>query len=145
MKINLDSLCFTPKQIAAIEKEFDAKYVCETCLKNSNGNWVNQPIAIFYQEKLKQPEHSHWFGLYWGGDTADTLMIVDASDVLKDSWSGVLDESTGEVYYSRYRHDFRELPGGGFIDGGKDYIRTSLENGKWVRLAVNVDKLEVVE
>ena len=50
------------------------------------------------------------------------------------------------VYYSHYRHDYREC-GPVAIDGGRDYVKLSgdINAGKRVTLKVNKDKLEVVD
>ena len=51
-----------------------------------------------------------------------------------------------DVYYSRYRHDYRSC-GPVDIDGGRDYTKLvgDIHAAKKVKLIVNKDKLEVVE
>jgi hypothetical protein len=119
MKINLDSILFTPEQIANIEKRFNAKYVCETCLKNKMGNWINQPCALFWTD-VPHPQGSNYFALYFGG-MGDVLMIANGISATQEEFTGII-AADGNIYYSRYRHDYRNIPGG-FIDGGRDYIR----------------------
>lgn len=120
MKIDKSSSLFKSHHIAAIEEHYSAKYVCETCVKNKMGNWINQPMALFWTEKA-HPEGSNYFVIYWGGMDANTLMVSNGITALDEPIQGVL-ASDGVVYYSKYRHDFRNIPGG-FIDGGRDYLR----------------------
>ena len=42
--------------------------------------------------------------------------------------NGLQIKSTGEIFQSAHRHDFVEIPGYGFIDGGIDYIHSSIMN-----------------
>ena len=73
-------------------------------------------------------------------------MIITNGISATEEFNGVLYD--GEVYYSRYCHDFRQYPCGLFVDGGRDYTRyggTVLGNCKIVHIRVNKDKLEVVD
>lgn len=119
MRIDRSSMLFNEVQIKQIEEKYDAHYICETCLKNVNGNWANQPFALFWTD-VPHPEGSNYFAMYYGGNGND-LFITDGISATQDEFPGVVG-SDGVVYYSRYRHDFRTIPGG-FIDGGRDYIR----------------------
>jgi hypothetical protein len=47
-------------------------------------------------------------------------MVTDGISATEE-FTGVLG-TDGTVYFSRYRNDFRNIPGG-FVDGGRDYLR----------------------
>lgn len=140
MIINKDSILFTPEQIEKIEKHFNARYICETCLKNTIGNWINQPCAVFWTD-TPHPQGSNYFALYIGG-MGDTLMIANGITATQEEFTGIVAED-GVVYYSRYRHDFRNIPGG-FIDGGRDYLRLGGDVCSNERVALKIVGSELV-
>lgn len=156
MEIHIETSVLAPEQIATVEKLYNAKFVCETCLKGQGGSWSNQPVAIFYQENIPAniPGAGHHFGLYWaaneGGNALPSfgqvgqedrfrLMITNAQSAVNEDWEGIIDGD--KVYYSRYRHDFVRTPTG-FVDGGRDYCRRA--GGYLVNLRVVNDKLTIV-
>ena len=153
MKILTESELFSPGHLAKIEKYYQAKYVCETCIGDSKGNWINQPIAIFYQaDKAKVPKGgSQWFGIYYSVDFIEELMppntlsIMNAISATEHDISGIMAEN-GDVIYSHYRHDYRTSPDGTvWIDGGRDYIRYNpVHHEKLVNLRIIRNKLCVV-
>ena len=49
------------------------------------------------------------------------LLITNGEKCFDEPMTGVMSPD-GEVHISRFRHDYREIPGG-FIDGGRDYLR----------------------
>lgn len=136
MKINTDCSFIKDEMIKVFEKEYNAKYVLETCLKYKDGGWVNSPAAIFYTEKA-HPKGSNYFAVYYDGST---LMITDGLPAIKDVIFFGL-EAEGEVVYSRYRHDNREGKNGAFVDGGRDYFRYGGDNFN----DYNIVKFKVVE
>ena len=131
---------FNPDQIKQIEKHYNAKFVCETCLKSSSGGWINSPFAVFYTETA-HPEGSNWFGLYYNHE--GYLMITDAKSAL-EPFEGLLFED-GSVFYSRYRHDYQTLKDGTMVDGGRDYFRCTLNSGRPVLLKIMKDQLGITE
>ena len=60
------------------------------------------------------------------------VMITNAESAFSEPITGILTDD-GEVIVSRYRHDF-VLKEGHFIDGGRDYTRSS--GGKFVDVTV---------
>lgn len=118
MKLRNECSFIKPAGIRAIERDYNAKYVLETCLKAKDGGWANFPAAVFYTDE-PHPQGSNYFAMYFHeGD----LMITDALPSIKDViFEGL--EAEGEVVYSRYRHDYREGKNGAFVDGGRDYFR----------------------
>ena len=104
--------------IKQIEETRHAKYVYENCQRTKDGGYANFPLAVFYTEK-KHPEGSHFFGVFVDPTTRRT-MVCDAAKHMGPI-NGIALPS-GDVIYSRYRHDFREHQDV-FVDGGRDYLR----------------------
>lgn len=152
MNILTKSERFSSQQLATIEKHYEAKYVCETCVKNTNGGWANMAVSIFYQpDPAKVPEGgSQWFGLFFRQEFPDEnaprqLCIVNAISAVENDIVGIVAEN-GDVIYSRYRHDYRWSPDESvMIDGGRDYTRTSTCPIGMVTLRIIKDKLTILE
>lgn len=117
MNINRASALLKPEQIKTVEETRGAKYVCEIAIKTKEG-WANQPTPIFWQPVKHPISRSHYFALF---RQEGHIMITSGQSAVDEPFQGVraLDE---QVYFSRWRHDFRNIPGG-FIDGGRDYMR----------------------
>jgi len=151
MKILTESERFSSEELAKIEAHYEAKYVCETCLKHRDGGWVNSPVSIFYQhDPSKVPEGgSAWFGLFYRQDIMDPdgphrLFIVNAISAVEQDIDGIVAKN-GDVIYSRYRHDYRVSPDESvMIDGGRDYTKNNM-GGPIVTLRIIADKLVIVE
>jgi hypothetical protein len=121
--------------IEKIEKKFSAKYLMEFPLKTKNG-WRDEPSLIFYTEK-PHPQGSNWFAI---SRKSDLYYISDAKDSIEESFIGIR-ANNGDIVYSRCRHDYRGSPDGSvWIDGGRDYFRTSMA-GSTVRLKVEGGEL----
>lgn len=118
---------------------YNAKYVMDTCVKDSGGGWVG-PVALFYQDTAHEVSKSHYFALRVGhgrGDEheAPRVWIMNGQSAVEHTYEGlVLD---GEVYHSRYVHDFRAV-GPDFIDGGLEYTRL-------VGLTLPIVKFKIVD
>jgi hypothetical protein len=144
VKINTESSFISPEGIEAFEKEFNGKYVLETCLKMKDEHsgatyWADFPAAIFYTEK-KHPKGSNYFALYFAELGRSSLMITNGLSAVKGViFQGL--EAEGEVVYSRYRHDYRAGKNGAFVDGGRDYFRYGGDNFN----DYNIVKFKVVE
>jgi hypothetical protein len=143
-----DSELFSDEQLGKIERHYGATYICETCIKGTGGNWVNKPVAVFYQPNLDKapPGASHWFGLYYTWqhpmDDDPVLMITNAKSAT-EPFKGVVAKN-GDVIYSRYRHDYVISPDEtASADGGRDYLRSNKGNGI-VTLQIIKDKLEII-
>lgn len=146
MIVDRASVLFTPEQIKKIEEKYKATYVCETCVRAKSGEWANQPVAVFYTEE-PHPQGLNWFGLFFrwkpGGAADDLILsITDAKSATLEPFQG-LSYDGKTVYYSRYRHDFRTVPGG-FVDGGRDYLRYQ-PPAMIVKLQIIKDKLVILD
>ncbi len=142
---------FDDDTLARIEAKYEAKYVCETCLKTKDGQWINSATAIFYQpDATKIPEGgSHWFGLFFrvdpmaGPDGPRRLMICNAITAVEQDITGIVAEN-GDIIYSRYRHDYHWSEDKTvMIDGGRNYDRHNM-GGPLVTLRIMEDRLIVV-
>ena len=154
MRILSESDLFEPWAIEKIEEYYSAKYVCESCVKDKKGNWINFPFAIFYTE-IAHPRGSHYFGLYYHPVT-ERLMICDGITATEEFTGLLIDDA---VIYSRYRHDYRTygdiFEDGGkksrghvFIDGGRDYLRYGgkrINEAKLITLRIEKDELIIVD
>lgn len=150
-RILIDSEIYSKKNILSIEGTRDAKYVCETCLVGSDGQWLNFPVAIFYQdEEWRIPEGgSAYFGVYqravnpFDPDSPHSTFICNAISATEHDIEGLVADN-GDVVYSRYRWDHRYSPDGSvWIDGGRDYTRWG-GRGQMVTLRIVEGELRIV-
>jgi hypothetical protein len=142
MKVNLD-LSGAWKDLIIIEKaekHFNAKFVCESPLKEGAG-WRDYSSLIFYNE-IAHPQGSNYLAISYvlSGDGKVDLVVSDGISATLEDFTGIVDGD--EVIYSRFRHDYRVGKTGVVIDGGRDYVRSS--NGHLVIMRVINDKLEIV-
>ena len=121
-KIYNECSFLSEKGIELVEKEYNAKYVFESCIKDTRGNWCDWPSAIFYTE-TPHPEGSNYFAIYFRGlEEADTALIANGISAIQEDIYGI---DTGDgIIYSRYRHDYR-VHNECMVDGGRDYFRSS--------------------
>jgi hypothetical protein len=118
MTIKNDPVLFSKEQIEKIEKLKNAKYVCSTEHRGF-------PIEVFYSDVAHPDSGSRYFGLYRSGITRE-LMITNGA-FIEDQKIDAIIADNGEIVYSRYRHDYiRSTDGSVFIDGGREYTRSSL-------------------
>jgi hypothetical protein len=113
-------------KVAAVEERYAkrtegaCKFVAMLTIK-TRGGWSEEPAAVFWQEKTTDPAHSNYFGLVVQNNT---LMICNGSSVAEGTWAGMLDPVSGEIVFSRYRHDYRQTRSGKVtVDGGRDYFK----------------------
>lgn len=115
-----DECIIGEKGIEHFEKQYNAKYVADLCLKDRDGNWANEPTAIFYQETPPVPGYSHYFAIIVRGRQT---LITSGESAVSEPIAGITADD-GEVIFSRYRHDCRSSKDKSvFIDGGRDYTK----------------------
>jgi hypothetical protein len=124
------------EQIQKISEAYKATYIFESCLRGKNGQWLNFPAAIFYTEDA-HPDGSNYFAIYNGEGGA---RITNGISAVECEYKGI--RVGNEIAYSRFRHDYRGL-GGGFIDGGRDYVRCGGDYDGVVTFKVDRHKLLV--
>ena len=118
MKVLIDNKFNTEINTDKFGKLYDAKFVCETCIKNKHGSWINQPSLIFYSEEA-HPEGSNYMALT--KDPYKGWLISDGICVTEQAMRGIV--LPGDVVtWSKFRHDYVE-GGAGAIDGGRDYCK----------------------
>jgi hypothetical protein len=145
-KIKLD-LSNSWKDIIVIEKaekHFNAKFVCETPLREGDG-WRDYSSLIFYNEE-KHPQGSNYLAISYvfGVDGEVDLILTDGISATTEDIIGIIDGD--EVIYSRSRHDYRVGKTEVMIDGGRDYTRSSISDpNQYVTLRILKGKLEIVK
>ena len=142
MKINLDISSFWKGyiDIEKVEKRYNVKFVCETPIRD-NGGWRETPSLIFYGEKHPQGSNYMALSVILNYDGKSDMVVSDGISATMYNIKGIIDGD--EVIYSRYRHDYRVGKTGVWIDGGRDYVRSS--GGEMVIMEIIHDKLEVIE
>lgn len=110
-----------PLNIKKVEEKYGAKYIGDFCLRVVGGGWSEAPAAVFFQPNPDRAlGHTNYFGLIFRGEQ---LFITKGDSAFSEPIQGIVSKS-GEVLYSRFRHDFRTLKdGSGSIDGGRDYTK----------------------
>lgn len=140
-KINNESLLFPAKKIAELEKQYRAKYICDSQLIDKNNEPLDNYGAYFYSES-KHPEGSHYFVIFC--DSPVRTVIANGDRILTQEICAIGDSK--EIIFSRHRHDFRTLKSGiASIDGGREYFRVVYNNKeKFDKYALVVEKDKLV-
>lgn len=102
-----------------VENVKNAKYVGLFSIKDRHGNWSDEPVQIYWQEKPPVEGYSNYFAIFVRNGT---VYITSGGSVTDEPIYGY--EFGGKVYYSRATHDYRQVADAGFaIDGGRSYMR----------------------
>lgn len=118
--------------IAKVETKYNAKFVGQFCLKTKSGSWGEFPADVYWQEKPPVEGYSNYFALIIQMGSA---YITSGASAVEHPITAIVADD-GEVIYSRYRHDYRASKDGSvFIDGGRDYTKSSV-GGRFVTLKV---------
>jgi hypothetical protein len=105
------------------EKIYNSKYVGEFCINQTGNNWTDAPVAVFYQPVKVDPNHSNYIGIFLRDGR---VYVTNAESTANIPIQAI--ESGGEIIYSRFRTDFVTSSDGlAFIDGGRDYARSSVD------------------
>lgn len=122
--------------IPAVEKQYNATFVGDFCIKDQRGNYIDRTVAIFWQTTPPVEGYSNYFGLF----VRDGQGYITSGATAFDKPIDAIVTPTGEVVYSRYRHDFRKAETADFyVDGGRDYMRIvgSTKGSRRAQLIVN--------
>jgi len=95
------------------------KYVCTTDLRASD-----VPVDVFYRATPHPDFGNSYFGLYYD-HYRDCVMICNA-DMVETFEFGMVENDSGELEYSQSHHDYKRFNNGNMIDGGRQYVRSSL-------------------
>lgn len=134
-----------------LPKEYHGgKYIGEFSLKTKEGQWMNTPVAVYYQEEIPEQYKgigSNWFGI-WIDPYTGRGVISNAISAVETTWAGVVDPDTYFVIYSAYRHDYQTFDSEItettlMVDGGQDYLKCS--NSPLVKFKIVKDYIEVIE
>jgi len=117
-------------------------YVCTTDFKTSD-----RPVDIFYRESPHPEFGNKYFGIAVNYD--DGSYTIFNADEVEQFTFGMVEDDDGDLQYSRSHHDYKAFDNGNMIDGGRVYIRSSLNskiyvvrNGKMVQSDLtNADSL----
>lgn len=131
---------YYPIDSERIEKKYNAKYIGDFCLKQSNG-YTDFPVAIYYQPNPDiEKGHKEYFGLFLRDDR---MYITDGTKAFLEPFIAVKDENN--VYISCYRHHFNSNEDNSvFIDGGRDYTRYTLDN-ELVEVIVEKGEFKIIK
>ena len=103
-----------------IERQYNATYIGDFCLKSPDGQWSENEYPVFWQEVTKDPSHSNYMTVFRRGSE---VRIAGAASVTEGHWDGAV-ANDGEIVYSRSRHDYRTSTDGSVsVDGGRDYFK----------------------
>lgn len=141
--INHGKTFFPEIDKAAVERTKNCKFVMECAIKGKNG-WTEFPGQIYFQEN-PPAGYSKYFAIFF--NLEGHLMITSGAFIEDLIFQGVQCPS-GEIIYSRTRHDFRKAQSHNVcVDGGFDYFRLvgSFESVKHVNLKVRGSEIVVVE
>lgn len=125
-------------KVLAMEQYSRCNFVGQLCLKDINGNWVNEFAYVFYEPMPNvELNHTHYFAII---KRNGSTFITKGDSSVEGVFAGI--EEDGIITISRYRHDFRQTNSGA-IDGGRDYtkivgspkvVSLKVENGRWFKI-----------
>ena len=97
----------------------DITYVCTTDLGESD-----RPVDVFFRSTPHPQFGNRYFGLFRRNGS---LFICNA-DKVEEYDFGVVENDDGELEYSQSHHDYKQFKNGNMIDGGRAYIRASVQH-----------------
>lgn len=95
------------------------KYVCTT-----DFNISDAPVDIFYRETPHPEFGNKYFGI--GVDREDGGYVIFNADKVEDFTFGMVEDDNGNLQYSEYHHRCKFFENGNMIDGGRQYVRSSI-------------------
>jgi hypothetical protein len=100
-------------------------YVCTTDFNRSDA-----PVDIFYRQTPHPEFGNKYFGI--GIDHEDGSFIIFNADKVENLTFGMVEDDNGDLQYSRSHHEYKSFNNGNMIDGGRQYIRSSLNSKIYV-------------
>ncbi len=101
------------------------KYVCTT-----DFNISDRPVDIFYRESPHPQFGNKYFGIAPDYESDD--FVIFNADKVENFTFGMVEDDEGDMQYSRSHHDYKSFKNGNMIDGGRQYIRSSLNSQIYV-------------
>jgi len=140
LTVPTDGYWLNAKGIEIVSEKYKAKYLGYFAMPQKNGNWTEEPFDLFYVENPDRSlGHSNYFAMFYQRNydmSKGPLLITNGEKCFDEPFTGVMSRD-GEVHLSRFRHDSRNIPGG-FIDGGRDYLRLGGEACNYPKVRVTV-------
>ena len=93
------------------------KYVCTTELR-----YDDAPEDIYYRET----PHPEFGNRYFSIRVYGNQVYVANADSVEDKTFGMVEDDNGDLQYSQFRHECKTFKNGNMIDGGRAYVRSSL-------------------
>lgn len=120
MKFNIQHRhLFNPSKVIEIYEKKDGvpiQYVCTSAINTGTNS-----CDIFYRESPHPKFGNRYFGLYRDPLT-QAIMITNADNIENLSFEMI--DVNGELYYSRDRWDYYDIPNSDVaIDGGRAYLK----------------------
>ena len=113
---------FNTEEVCQIYSEKDGVEVTYVCTTDLNASDV--PVDVYYRSTTHPEFGNRYFGLYYHV-YRDQVMITGA-DIVEHLEFGMVVNDDGELEYSQSHHDYKSFKNGNMIDGGRQYIRSSL-------------------
>jgi hypothetical protein len=94
-------------------------YVCTTDFFKSD-----RPVDIFYRSTPHPDFGNKYFGIAPSYESDD--YVIFNADKVEDFTFGMVEDDDGNLQYSEYHHRCKFFENGNMIDGGREYVRSSL-------------------
>jgi hypothetical protein len=95
------------------------KYICTTDFGASD-----RPVDIFYRDSPHPEFGNKYFGIAPSYESDD--FVIFNADKVEDFTFGMVEDDDGNLQYSEYHHRCKFFENGNMIDGGREYVRSSL-------------------
>lgn len=139
LKVPEDGYWLNARGIGIVNEKYKSKYLGYFAMPGPGG-WTEEPFDLFYVENPDRSQgHSNYFAIFYKRNfdmSRGPLLITNGEKCFEKAFTGVMSPD-GEVHISRYRHDSHDIPGG-FIDGGRDYLRLGGDACKYPRVQILV-------
>jgi hypothetical protein len=96
-------------------------YVCTT-----DFNRNDCPVDIFYRSTPHPEFGNKYFGIAPTYENDDC--VIFNADKVENLTFGMVEDDNGDLQYSRSHHEYKSFNNGNMIDGGRQYIRSSINS-----------------
>lgn len=102
-------------------------YVCTT-----DFNVSDRPVDIFYRSTPHPKFGNKYFGI--APSYESNGFVIFSADKVESFTFGMVEDDDGNLQYSEYHHRCKFFGNGNMIDGGREYVRSSLNAKTYVVL-----------